>query len=163
MDTLQASNSTVHSYSSHCFFPPGSCTATISSSGLMPVTFYQFRVELNPAASCWCVMITVNVGSDSIRVFGSDFNCGRDQPNGSMLCAEQYRMSSFLSMVVIKREVEPGIFDFEKKECSAVEYSTYNSKDIGIAYQNTFQPLACQNTCSTFPLIPVNKTTESLM
>ena len=141
---------------------PGNCTNIRSSSVLQFGTFYQFRVELSPAASCWCVTVTVKEQSTTL-VEGINFNCGTNQPNGSMLCALQNQTMSFLSMIVIKIEIVSDIVDFPLQECSAIMYSTNNSQDIAIAYQDMSIPLACQNTCSTFPLIPVSKTTERLM
>ena len=144
-------------------FTPGNCTNIQSRPSIQNGT--QFRVELSPAASCWCVTVTVGESDAPGLVQGNNFNCGTNQPNGSMLCAQQNQTTSFLSMIVTIEPIKlaPDSFDIQLQECSAIMYSTYNSQDIAIAYQNMFEPLACQNTCSTFPLIPVSKTTEKLM
>ena len=148
----------------HIDFTPGNCTNIQSSSVLQIGTFHQFRVELSPAASCWCVTVTVDENNDATGIVqGNNFNCGTNQPNGSMLCAQQNQTTSFLSMIVIKIEIAFKVVDFQLKECNAIMYSTDNSQDIAIAYQDISIPIACQNTCSTFPLIPVSKTTETLV
>ena len=169
MDTLQASAADkVHSSLDllHFDFTPGNCTnIQISTSVLQIGIFYQFRVELSPVASCWCMTVTVNDIDTPGIVQGNNFNCGTNQPNGSMLCAQQNQTTSCLSMIVTiqPNPFVPDVFDFPLQECSTIMYSTDNSQDIAIAYQNMSNPLACQNTCSTFSLIPVSKTTESLM
>ena len=142
-------------------FTPGNCTNIQSRPSIQNGT--QFRVELSPAASCWCVTVTVGESDAPGLVQGNMFNCGTNQPNGSVLCAQQNQTTSFLSMIVIKNEITANVVGFQPLECSAIMYSTYNSQDIAIAYQNMYNLLACQNTCSTFPLIPVNKMTERLM
>ena len=168
MDTLQVDNSIWficnHIILHTCMpinFTQGNCTIPLNSNAEAGM-LYQFRVELSPAASCWCVMVTVDITKD---LDGSKFNCGTNQPTGLMLCAEQNQTTSFLSMVEKVQNPSGTILEGKLQNCNDIQFSTHNSKDIAIAYQNTIeQSMSCQNTCSMFPLIPVpSKTSETLM
>ena len=143
-------------------FTPDNCTIGESSRSAPEPGMYQFRVELSPAASCWCVMVTVDTTTE---IVGSNFYCSTNQPTGNLLCAEQNQTTSFLSMVLKVGLPVYGIVKGTLENCSDIRFSTHNSKDIAIAYHNIFeQPMDCQNTCSMFPLIPVpSSTSETLM
>ena len=108
---------------------------------------YQFRVELSQGASCQCVTLA-NI-SHSLGVVQQEWNngtfwCGEEQPLGPLLCASEHNSRLFVSRVVQIKDQQPP----STLTCDKVKFSTTNTKNLAVAYKNTFfGTCPSNNTC----------------
>ena len=112
---------------------------------------YQLRVEVSPAASCHCVMLTSV--SEPLGIVKNMWNngtlwCGEEQSTGPLLCASEEQRRIFVSHVI---QVKENLLDASVLRCDETSFSNQNTKDIAIAYRETFFGKCPTKTC--FPLI----------